>query len=84
MLCVLVGLVNSGKMCECLFLVKRVHTLKAGYVIFLKRFRKPSRGRVPKQTCSQSAVRGVSTHDMEERERSVNSRAELQKDRDGG
>ncbi len=41
--------------------------LKAGYVIFQKRFRKLSWGRVPKQTCSQSAVRGVSTHDMEER-----------------
>ncbi len=41
--------------------------LKAGYVIFQKRFRKLSRGRVPKQTCSQSAVRGVSTHDVEER-----------------
>ncbi len=26
-----------------------------------------TRGRVPKQTCSQSAVRGVSTHDVEER-----------------
>ncbi len=24
-------------------------------------------GRVPKQTCSQSAVRGVSTHDVGER-----------------
>jgi len=32
--------------------------LKVGYVI---------RGRVPKQTCSQSAVRGVSTRDMKER-----------------
>ncbi len=30
--------------------------LKVGYVIFQKRFRKLSRGRVPKQTCSQSAV----------------------------
>ncbi len=40
--------------------------LKVGYVIFQKRFRKPSRGRVPKQNCSQSAVRGVSTHDAEE------------------
>ncbi len=49
--------------------------LKVGYVIFQKRFIKLSRGRVPKQTCSQSALRGVSTHDMEERERSVNSRA---------
>ncbi len=29
-------------------------------------------GRVPKQTCSQSALRGVSTHDMEQC--SVNSR----------
>ncbi len=33
--------------------------LKVGYVIF--------RGQVPQQTCSQSAVRGVSTHDVEER-----------------
>ncbi len=41
--------------------------LKVGYVIFQKHFRKPSRGRVAKQTCSQSAVRGVSTHDVEER-----------------
>ncbi len=40
--------------------------LKVGYVIFQKRFRKLSGGRVPKQTCSQSAVRGVSTHDTEE------------------
>ncbi len=39
--------------------------LKVENVIFQKRFRK--RGRVPKQTCSQSAVRGVSTHDVEER-----------------
>ncbi len=38
-----------------------------GYVIFQKRFRKLSRGQVPKQTCSQSAVRGMSTHDVEER-----------------
>ncbi len=30
-------------------------------------FSKTSRGRVPKQTCSKSAVRGVSTHDVEER-----------------
>ncbi len=49
--------------------------LKVGYVIFQKRFIKLSRGRVPKQTCSQSALRGVSTHDMEERERSMNSGA---------
>ncbi len=41
--------------------------LKVGYVIFHKFFRKLSRNRVPKQTCSQSAVGGVSTHDMEER-----------------
>ncbi len=41
--------------------------LKIGYVIFQKCFRKLSQGRVPKQTCSQSAVRGVSTHDMKER-----------------
>ncbi len=33
-----------------------------GYVIFQKRFRKLSQGREPKQTCSQSAVRGVSIH----------------------
>ncbi len=44
-------------------------------------------GPVPKQTCSQSAVGGVSTHDAR-RERSVHmtdiSRAERQqKDRDG-
>ncbi len=32
-----------------------------------KKLRKLSLGRVPKQTCSQSAVRGVSTLDMEER-----------------
>ncbi len=50
--------------------------LKVEYVICLKRFRKLSLGRVPKQTCSQSVVRGVSTHDMEERVRSVNSQAE--------
>ncbi len=41
--------------------------LKAGQAIFHKRFRKLSRGRVPKQTCSQSALRGVSTRDVEER-----------------
>ncbi len=41
--------------------------LKVGYVIFKKRIKKLSRGRVPKQTCSQSAVRGVSTHDVDER-----------------
>ncbi len=41
--------------------------LKVGYVIFQKRFRKLSGGPVLKQTCSQSAVRGVSTHDAEER-----------------
>jgi len=40
--------------------------LKVGDVIF-QRFRKLSRGRVPQQTCSQSALRGVSTHDMTER-----------------
>ncbi len=60
------------------------NVLKVGYVFFQKRFRKLSRGPVPKQTCSQSAVRGVSTHDVEERARSVNSWAERQKDRDGG
>jgi len=32
--------------------------LKVRYPFFQKRFRKLSRGRVPKQTCSQSAVRG--------------------------
>ncbi len=37
-----------------------------GYVIF-QHFRKLSRGRVSKQTCSQSAVRGMSIHDIEER-----------------
>lgn len=31
--------------------------LKVGYGIFQKRFRKRIQGRVPKQTCSQSAVR---------------------------
>ncbi len=41
--------------------------LKVGCVIFQKRFRKPSRGRVPKQICSQSAVRFVSTRDVVER-----------------
>ncbi len=40
--------------------------LKVGYVIF-QHFRKLSRGRVSKQTCSQSAVRGMSIHDIEER-----------------
>ncbi len=30
-------------------------------------FKNACRGQVPKQTCSQSAVRGVSTHDVEER-----------------
>ncbi len=37
-----------------------------GRVIFQKHFRKLSRGRVPKQTCSQSVVRGVS-HDMKKK-----------------
>ncbi len=32
--------------------------------MYLKK--KLSRGQVPKQTCSQSAVRGVSTHDAKE------------------
>ncbi len=41
--------------------------LKMGHVIFQKHFRKLSRGRVPKQTCSQSVVRGVSTHDMKKK-----------------
>ncbi len=45
----------------------KTDALNVGYVIFQKRIRKLSRGRVPKQTCSQSAVRGVSTHDVEER-----------------
>ncbi len=40
--------------------------LKVGYVFFQKRIRKLSRGPVPKQICSQSAVRGVSTRDPEE------------------
>ncbi len=35
--------------------------LKVGYVFFQKRFKKLSP--VPKQICSQLAVRGVSTHD---------------------
>ncbi len=38
--------------------------IKSGVCIFF--FRTES-GPVPKQTCSQSAVRGVSTHDPEER-----------------
>ncbi len=41
--------------------------LKVGYVTFQKHLKKLSRVRVPQQTCSQSAVRGVSTHDVEER-----------------
>ncbi len=45
---------------------KRTFSLKVGYVIFQNRFRKLSRGRLPKQTCRQSAVRGVSTHDVAE------------------
>ncbi len=43
---------------------------KGGVFIFFF-FKKTSQGRVPTQNCSQSAVRGVSTHDAEERERSV-------------
>ncbi len=63
-------------------------TLKVGCVFFLKQVRKTESGPVAKQTSSQSAVRGVSTHDVR-RERSVHtidiSRAERQhKDRDGG
>ncbi len=54
-----------------------------GYVIFQKRFRKLSRDRVPKKLVA-NPVRSMSTHDVEERERSMNSRAEQQKDRDGG
>ncbi len=41
--------------------------LKGGVCNKKKRFRKLSQGRVPKQSCSQSSVRGVSTHDVEER-----------------
>ncbi len=55
--------------------------LKVGYVTF-QRFRKLSRGRVPKQTCSQSAVRGVSTHDVEER--AFGEQPSRLKERDGG
>ncbi len=40
--------------------------LKVGYVI-KKKNALENGGRVPKQTCSQSAVTGVSTHDVEER-----------------
>ncbi len=49
------------------FKIQHKKLLKVGCVIFQKPFRKPSRGRVPKNTGSQSAVRGVSTHDVEER-----------------
>ncbi len=41
--------------------------LKGGVCIFQKRFRKLSRAESTKEACSQSAVRGVSTHDGEER-----------------
>ncbi len=44
-----------------------LHALKMEYVIFQKHFRNLSQGRLPKQTCNQSAVRGVSTHDMAEK-----------------
>ncbi len=40
---------------------------KVGYVFFQKRFKKNESGQVPKQTCSQSAVRVVSIYDVEER-----------------
>ncbi len=52
---------------QCVRVLVHVNRLKVGYVIFQKRFRKLSGGPVLKQTCSQSAVRGVSTHDAEER-----------------
>ncbi len=64
----------SRTLCCCMYLCVNMQAcmcvtfnvlLKVGYVIFQKHFRKPSRGRVAKQTCSQSAVRGVSTHDVE-------------------
>ncbi len=60
-----------------------------GMYFFLKRFREFSQGRVPKQTCSQSAVRGMCLLMMRRRERSVHrmdiSRAkQWQNDRDGG
>ncbi len=42
-------------------------TVKGGVCNFSKTHYKTESGRVPKQTCSQSAVRGVSTYDMEER-----------------
>ncbi len=48
-------------------ILARQGEVKGRVLIFLKRFIKLSRGRVPKQTCSQSAVRGVSTRDVEER-----------------
>ncbi len=38
---------------------------------FFKNALENKSGRVPKQTCRQSAVRGVSTHDMGERVRSA-------------
>ncbi len=44
-----------------------IFMLKVWYVIKKKNFIKLSRGQVPKQTGSQSPVRGMSTHDMEER-----------------
>ncbi len=41
--------------------------VKGGVCIFSKMLFWTESGRVPIQTCSQSAVRGVSTHDAEER-----------------
>ncbi len=69
--------------------VKQLYSLKVRCAFFQKRFRKQVGGRVPKQTCSQSAVKGVSTHDARRERSSVHmtdiSRAERrQKDRDGG
>ncbi len=42
-------------------------SIKGGVCIFFKNALENESGQVPKQTCSQSAVRGVSTHDAEER-----------------
>ncbi len=47
--------------------------IKGGVCHFLYNYVK-SRSWVPKQTCSQSAVRGVSTHDVEERAFSAHDR----------
>ncbi len=56
---------------------------------FSKTLEKTESGPISKQTCSQSAVRGVSTHDTRRERSSVHmtdsSRAvQCQKNRDGG